>query len=77
MVAARRRFSVQITDANGVSQLMFGAFWTEEERRKAFAQIERLADLPQVNVYSGPASLEPEPKRRAARRSAARLRMGQ
>jgi hypothetical protein len=72
VAAPRRRFSIQIADAKGVLLLAIRASWTENKRRAAFAQIERLADLPQVNIYTGPAAPEPEPPRRKARRSAAR-----
>ncbi len=53
------RYSIEIRDANGVSLLSATAYWTEKERRMAFAQIERLAGLPEVNSYAEPA-LEPQ-----------------
>jgi len=53
------RYSIEIRDANGVSLLSATAYWTEKERRMAFAQIERLARLPEVNFYAEPA-LEPQ-----------------
>jgi hypothetical protein len=48
-----RRYSIQISDADGASLLSIKTCWTEKERRTAFAQIQRLAGLPEVNVYTG------------------------
>jgi hypothetical protein len=60
MFGRSRRYSIQIKDANGASLLLIKACWTEKERRVAFAEIERLAGLPEVNVNTGPAVLEPQ-----------------
>ena len=60
MFGRSRRYSIQIKDANGASLLLIKAGWTEKERRAAFAEIERLAGLPEVNVNTGPALLEPQ-----------------
>ena len=60
MPGRSRRYSIQIKDANGASLLMIKASWTEKERRAAFAEIERLAGLPEVNVNTGPVLLEPQ-----------------
>ena len=69
MPARPRRYSIQITDADGASLLSIKACWTEKERRTAFAEIERLVGLPEVNFYTGPAALEPPSARSKTRRS--------
>ena len=60
MFGRSRRYSIQIKDANGASLLLIKACWTEKERRASFAEIERLAGLPEVNVNTGPVLLEPQ-----------------
>jgi hypothetical protein len=60
MFGRSRRYSIQIKDANGASLLLIKASWTEKERRASFAEIERLAGLPEVNVNTGPVLLEPQ-----------------
>ena len=42
-------YSIEIRDANGVLLISAAALWTEKGRRMAFAQIERLAALPEVS----------------------------
>jgi hypothetical protein len=61
-----RRYSIEIRDANGVL-LSATAYWTEKERRRAFAQIERLAGLPAVSFYAEPV-LTPQSARTKPRR---------
>jgi hypothetical protein len=69
MPAGPRRYFIQITDADGASLLSIKACWTEKERRTAFAEIERLVGLPEVNFHTGPAALEPQSARSKTRRS--------
>jgi hypothetical protein len=67
---AARRYSIEIKDAEG--SIVFSAIvcWDDKDKRLALAQIERLAQLPEVNFYTGPA---PEPDSGKSRR---RLRPG-
>jgi hypothetical protein len=65
-----RRYSIEVRDADGVILFSGRAEWTETERRRAVAQIERVASLPEANVYAEP-TLQPQPRarRRPARGS--------
>ena len=56
---AARRYSIEIKDAKGSIVFSAVACWDDKDKRLALAQIERLAQLPEVNFYTGPA-LEPE-----------------
>jgi hypothetical protein len=53
-----RRYSIEIKAPDGSLLLSTVAYWDDEERRIAFAQISRLAELPDVNFHTEPA-LEP------------------
>ena len=50
---AARRYMIEIKDAEG--RVVFSAVvcWDDKDKRRALAQIERLAPMPQVNVYTG------------------------
>jgi hypothetical protein len=50
-----RRYKIEIKDAEGTVVLSAVVRWDDKEKRRALAQIERLAPLPQVIVYTGPA----------------------
>jgi hypothetical protein len=52
---AARRYSIEIKDAGGSIVFSALAFWDDKDKRLALAQIERLAQLPEVNFYTGPA----------------------
>ena len=54
-----RRYLVEIKDAKGVVLFSTIAYWDDQDRRIALAQITRLAGLPEVNFHTEPA-LEPE-----------------
>jgi len=54
-----RRYSVEIKDAKGVVLFSTIAYWDDQDRRIALAQITRLAGLPEVNFHTELA-LEPE-----------------
>jgi hypothetical protein len=56
---AARRYSIEIKDAKGSMVFSAAACWDDKDKRLALAQIERLARLPEVNVYTGRA-LAPE-----------------
>jgi hypothetical protein len=62
-----RRYSIEIRGPDGSVLLARCADWDDGEKRRAFAQITRLANLPEVNFYAEPA-LEPQPAKRAPRR---------
>ena len=51
---AARRYSIEIKDAEGSIVFSAVACWDDKDKRLALAQIERLAQLPEVNFYSGP-----------------------
>jgi hypothetical protein len=51
---AARRYTIEIKDVEGTVVLSVAVRWDDKDKRKALAQIERLAPLPQVNVYTGP-----------------------
>jgi hypothetical protein len=53
-----RRYSVEIKDAKGSVLFSTIAYWDDQDRRIALAQITRLAGLPEVNFHTEPA-LEP------------------
>ena len=50
-----RRYLIEIKDTEGTVVVSAVARWDDTDKRRALAQIERLAPLPQVNVYTGPA----------------------
>jgi hypothetical protein len=50
-----RRYLIEIKDTGGTVVVSAVARWNDKDKRRALAQIERLAPLPQVNVYTGPA----------------------
>jgi len=47
-----RRYSIEITDANGKSVWFAAADWTDEERRIAIAQNSRLCGMPDENCFT-------------------------
>jgi hypothetical protein len=53
-----RRYSVEIKDAKGLVLFSTIAYWDDQARRIALAQITHLAGLPEVNFHTEPA-LEP------------------
>ena len=57
--SATRRYSIEIKDAKGSVVFTATASWADKDKRLALAKIERLARLPEVNVYTGRA-LAPE-----------------
>jgi hypothetical protein len=57
-----RRYSVEIKDAKGSVLFSTIAYWDDEDRRIALAQINRLAGLSEVNFHTE-AALEPESRK--------------
>ena len=55
----RRRYSIEIKDAERSIVFCAVAFWGDKDKRIAIGQITRLAQLPEVNFYVEPA-LEPQ-----------------
>jgi hypothetical protein len=53
-----RRYSIEIKDTKGSVLFSTIAYWDDQDRRIALAQISRLAGLPEVNFHAEPA-LEP------------------
>jgi hypothetical protein len=53
-----RRYSIEIKDAKGAILFSTIAYWDDQDRRVALAQITRLAGLPEVSFHTEPA-LEP------------------
>jgi hypothetical protein len=49
-----RRYSIEIKDAKGSVVFSVVASWYYKDMRIALAQIERLAQLPEVNFYTKP-----------------------
>jgi hypothetical protein len=70
---AVRRYSIEIKEAEGPIVFSTVAFWDEEDKRLALAQIERLARLPEVNFCTGPA-LAPQSDKSEQRRRPRRNR---
>jgi hypothetical protein len=56
---AAQRYLIEIKDAKGSIVFSAVACWDDKDKRLALAQIERLAQLPEVNFDTGPAH-EPE-----------------
>ena len=54
-----RRYLIEVKDPQCKSVFVTAAYWDEEDKRIAIAQIMRLADIPEVNSWSEP-PLEPE-----------------
>jgi hypothetical protein len=54
-----RRYLIEVKEPQGKSVFLTAAYWDEEDKRIAIAQIMRLADIPEVNSWSEP-PLEPE-----------------
>jgi hypothetical protein len=52
------RYSIEIKDAKGAVLFSTIAYWDDQDRRVALAQITRLAGLPEVSFHTEPA-LEP------------------
>jgi hypothetical protein len=50
---ATRLYVIEIKDSDGAVVFSAVARWGSKDKRRALAQIERLAPLPQVNVYTG------------------------
>jgi len=53
-----RRYSIEIKDPEGSLLFSTVAYWNDQDRRVALAQITRLAGVPEVNFHTEPA-LEP------------------
>ena len=49
-----RRYLIEVKDPQGKSVFVTAAYWDEEDKRIAIAQIMRLADIPEVNSWSEP-----------------------
>jgi hypothetical protein len=58
-----RRYSIEIKEAKGEVLFSTIAYWDDQDRRIALAQITRLAGPPEVNFHTEPA-LEPESGKR-------------
>jgi hypothetical protein len=54
-VHAKRRYSIEIKDAEGSVVFRAVAYWDDTDKRTALAQVTRLAPPPDVNVYPKPA----------------------
>jgi hypothetical protein len=54
-----RRYLIEVKDPLGKSVFLTAAYWDEQDKRVAIAQIMRLADIPEVNSWFEP-QLEPE-----------------
>jgi len=52
---AAHRYSIEIKNAEGSIAFSAVAFWDQEDKRLALAEITSLAQLPEVNFYTGPA----------------------
>ena len=52
---AARRYAIEIKDAKGAVVFCAVVRWNDHNKRSAFAQIERLARVPEVSFYAGPA----------------------
>ena len=50
---AIRLYVIEIKNSDGAVVFSTVARWGSKDKRRAVAQIERLAPLPQVNVYTG------------------------
>ena len=50
---AARRYAIEIKDAKGAVVFCAVVRWNDKNKRSAFAQIERLARLPEVSFYTG------------------------
>ena len=51
----KRRYLIEMRNADGSVVFAAVACWDDKDKRLALAQIERLAQLPEVNFYTGPA----------------------
>ena len=71
---AAHRYSIEIKEAEGSIAFSAVAFWDEEDKRLALAQIERLARLREVIFYTGPA-LAPQSDKSEQRRRPRRGRL--
>ena len=49
-----RRYLIDVKDATGQSIIFTAAYWSEQERRAAIAQILRLDGVPDVYGFSEP-----------------------
>ena len=54
-----RRYLIEVKGPLGKSVFLTAAYWDEQNKRIAIAQIMRLAGVPEVNSWSEP-PLEPE-----------------
>ena len=54
-----RRYTIEIKDAEGSIVFSAVALWDDKDKRVALAQIERLAQLPEVSFYTGRALESP------------------
>ena len=69
-----RRYVIKIKDAKGSIVFSAVALWNDKDKRAALAQIERLARLPEVSFYTGPA-LAPQSDKSEQRRRPRRGRL--
>ena len=49
-----RRYLIEVKDPQGKSVFLTAAYWDEEDKRVAIAQIMRLADIQEINSWSEP-----------------------
>jgi hypothetical protein len=75
MPKARRWYSIEIKNAEGVRLFSTKAYWTEKERRVALGQIMRSAGMPKAGFYAEPA-LEPQSEKVMPRRSSTERDLG-
>jgi hypothetical protein len=69
---AKRRYLIEIRDAEGSVVFAATTSWDDKDKRLALAQIGRLAQLPEVNFYTGPAHEPDSGTSRSDRRFRAR-----
>ena len=69
----KSRYLIEVKDSQGKSVFHSAAYWDEKDKRVAIAQLMRLADLPDVNFYTGPA-LQPDSDEDKPRIAAAPVR---
>lgn len=48
------RYLIEVKDPLGKSVFLTAAYWDEQDKRVAIAQIIRLADVPAINYWSEP-----------------------
>jgi hypothetical protein len=73
-IRAARRYTIEIKDTEGAVVFRAVVCWDDKDKRAALAQIERLAALPEPNVYTG-RSLVPEPANSEMQRRSRTVRL--